>query len=576
LVLLDGLLQFRLALVACHVPWWVIFRDACVMAKGYRPVRRDQPFLLPPDMREWLPPDHPVWLVIGAVGHLDTSAAHAVRRTGGAGAAGYDPDMLVTLLIWAYANGVTSSRRIEGLCRTDVAFRVVCAGDTPDHVTIARFRAAFPDLAGELFTQVLMLCARLGMGAVGTIALDGTKITASASKAANRTEERLRKLAAQRAAEHAAADAAEDERFGPGRRGDEVPPDAVAPGSRDERIRQALADLEAERQAAQKQQDAQAKEYLQAAAAGQAPAGQVPAAAQVAAARLRLEHAEAAQRDLIAAREQRDAQARAAGHRGFRGRRPVPVAQAPAVRRARARLDQAGARAGEQERKAAVKKGHGPVRNVTDPHSRLMPVRGGGFIQGYNAQNVTSKDGLIIATELTDDTTDTAWFAPMLAAALDAAALITANQPPPASSTAPVRDGGIGLFLADAGYCSEHNLTLPGPDRLIATGKHRDLEKRARSGAGSAGSPRSGAVTAMAARLATEEGITAYRQRGHIAETPHGHIKHNMRFRQLTMRGKSKAAAEWRFTCAVHNLLKTITTSHLTPATLASLATRPA
>jgi Transposase DDE domain len=80
----------------------------------------------------------------------------------------------------------------------------------------------------------------------------------------------------------------------------------------------------------------------------------------------------------------------------------------------------------------------------------------------------------------------------------------------------------------------------------------------------------------MAARLATEEGITAYRQRGHIAETPHGHIKHNMRFRQLTMRGKSKAAAEWRFTCTVHNLLKTITTSHLTPATLASLATWPA
>jgi hypothetical protein len=107
---------------------------------------------------------------------------------------------------------VTSSRRIGALCRTDVAFRVICAGDVPDHVTIARFRAAFPGVAQELFTRVLMLCARLGMGKTGTVALDGTKVAANAAEAANRTEEALRKLAA----EHAAADADEDERFGEG------------------------------------------------------------------------------------------------------------------------------------------------------------------------------------------------------------------------------------------------------------------------------------------------------------------------------------------------------------------------
>ena len=551
------------------------------MAKGYRPVQRDQPFLLPPDMREWLPDDHAVWLVIGAVDRLDTSAVHAVRRTGGAGARGYDPQMLVTLLIWSYACGVTSSRRIEELCRTDVAFRVICAGDVPDHVTIARFRAAFPDLAQELFTQVLMLCARLGMGAVGTVALDGTKIAANASKAANRTEERLRALAAQRAGEHAAADAAEDERFGEGRRGDRLPPGGAGGGSRDERISKALAELEAEREAAQAARDAQARAYLDAAAAGKTPGGHVPDAAQVRAAQARLERAEAAQRALIEAREQRDAQARAAGHRGFRGRRPVPVNQAPAVRRARAELERAQARAAEQAREAAAKKGPGPARNITDPGSRLMPVRGGGFIQGYNAQNVTSADGLIIATQLTQDTTDTAWFGPMLTAALDAATLITTHQPPQASSTAAQdsttgRDYLIELFLADAGYCSEGNLTIPGPDRLIATGKHRDLEKRARAGTSPEDSARGEATAAMAARLATEEGITAYRQRGHIAETPHGHIKHNMGFRQLSMRGMPKAAAEWHFAATVHNLFKAITTGHLTPAALVSLAPQPA
>ena len=88
-----------------------------------------------------------------------------------------------------------------------------------------------------------MLCARLGMGAVGTVALDGTKITANASKAANRTEERAAGTGPrQRAGEHADADAAEDERFGEGRRGDRLPPGGAGGGSRDERIRRALAE----------------------------------------------------------------------------------------------------------------------------------------------------------------------------------------------------------------------------------------------------------------------------------------------------------------------------------------------
>ena len=118
------------------------------MAKRYRPVDRDQPFLFPPDMREWLPPDHPVHLVITVVeDHLDTSAFHACRRTGGAGTAGYDPDMLATVLAWAYAHEVTSSRRIEELCRTDVAFRLICAGNLPDHSTVARFAAFDADAA---------------------------------------------------------------------------------------------------------------------------------------------------------------------------------------------------------------------------------------------------------------------------------------------------------------------------------------------------------------------------------------------------------------------------------------------
>jgi hypothetical protein len=189
----------------------------------------------------------------------------------------------------------------------------------------------------------------------------------------------------------------------------------------------------------------------------------------------------------------------------------------------------------------------------------------------------------------------------MIAAAAAAAALIIANQPPapagegdnaPASARENGGDAGaaghgdsdgegdssgIGLVLADAGYLSKDNLTASGPDRLIATGKRRKLERTARqapAAGSSAGSQHDEEqpIAAMTARLATPEGITAYRQRGHIAETPHGHIKHNMGFRQLSVRGKAKASGEWRFACTVHNLFKAITTGHLTAAALAALA----
>ena len=536
------------------------------MAKGYRPVRRDQPFLLPPDMREWLGAGHPVWLVIDAVRQLDTSAAHRLRRTGGRGTAGYDPDMLVTLLVWAYACGVTSSRRIEAACRTDVAFRVICAGDVPDHVTVARFRAGFPLLAGELFMQVLVLCARLGMGKLGTVALDGMKIAASASKDANRTEEGLRKLAAARVAEHAAADAAEDELFGQGRRGDELPPGT---GSRAERIAAALRDLEAERIAAEQARDqageASAQAFRQRRAAGQPP-GTPPAAQAVALAEETLAKARAQRAAQLGELEKRYAagQVRRGKAAGVEDYCRVRAARA-AVGRARARQDKAAAAAARRHKD---RKGPGPVRNITDPHSRLMPVRGGGFIQGYNAQNLTSSDGLIIATQLTQDTTDTRWFGPMLRAAQDAATIISAHHPPAADPA----HNSIGLILADAGYCSEANLTIPGPDRLIAAGKHHNLEKAARGQETTSPQTAGPATTAMRERLKTTDGITAYRQRGHIAETPHGNIKHNMRFRKLTMRGLAKATAEWTFTATVHNLLKALAADRLTSHALTTPA----
>ena len=131
-------------------------------------------------------------------------------------------------------------------------------------------------------------------------------------------------------------------------------------------------------------------------------------------------------------------------------------------------------------------------------------------------------------------------------------------------------------MLVDAGYCSEANMTCAGPDRLIAVGRGRDLEQAARD-PGSGGPGRGGPATrAMRERLATPEGIAAYRQRGHIAETPHGHIKHHLGLRQLSVRGKRKAAAEWTFAAAVHNLFKALSAGQLTGQALDALTETPA
>jgi Transposase and inactivated derivatives len=137
------------------------------MARTYRPVDREQEFLLPPVMTDWLPEEHLVWFVIEAVKRLDTAAFHRRAKLGGVGRRGYDPDMLLTLFIYAMAHGEPSSRRIERLCHTDVAFRIICAQDVPDHTVLARFRknhqAALTDLLGES----LVLAAELGMVSLG-------------------------------------------------------------------------------------------------------------------------------------------------------------------------------------------------------------------------------------------------------------------------------------------------------------------------------------------------------------------------------------------------------------------------
>src|SRR5215217_1550274 len=189
------------------------------MAPSFVACDREQSFLLPPDVRDWLPEDHFAWFVIEAVDRIDMAALYAAYREDGRCRPAYEPAMMLALLLYAYARGTRSSRMIERACVEDVAFRVVAAQQRPDHATVARFIERHERALAGLFGEVLLLCARSGLAKGGVIAIDGTKVQANASRDANVDYEQL---AHEIIEEAKAIDAAEDELYGD-RRGDELP-----------------------------------------------------------------------------------------------------------------------------------------------------------------------------------------------------------------------------------------------------------------------------------------------------------------------------------------------------------------
>src|SRR5919197_3366526 len=213
------------------------------MPQNFLTCDRDQALLLPPDLRDWLPEDHLAWFVIEAIEELDLEPFYSTYRADGHGRAAHDPKMMLTLLAYAYCVGERSSRGIERRCREDVAFRVICANQAPDHATIARFRVRHQEALADLFGQVLGLCADAGLVEVGVLAVDGTKLEASASNHATRSYEQI---AAEILAEAGRIDAAEDELYGSAR-GDELPEGLRTPNGRRAWLRQAKEELERER-----------------------------------------------------------------------------------------------------------------------------------------------------------------------------------------------------------------------------------------------------------------------------------------------------------------------------------------
>ena len=235
------------------------------MSKTYLPYDPDQQLLLPAALREWLPDDHLAYFISDVVDQLDLSSVTARYEGERRGGPPYHPRMMVKVLLYGYCVGVASSRRIAQRLHEDIAFRVLAANNTPDFRTISDFRKDHLGALAGLFLQVLAFCQRAGLVKLGHVALDGAKVRANASRHKAMSYRRMKEKEAQLAAEVAEllrraqeVDDEEDRRYGKDKRGDELPEELAFREGRLEKIREAMAALEAEAQAAA---EAEGKEH---------------------------------------------------------------------------------------------------------------------------------------------------------------------------------------------------------------------------------------------------------------------------------------------------------------------------
>jgi len=232
------------------------------MGKTFRSYDMNQQLLLPPDLRQWLRPEHLALYVSDVVESLDLSGILNVYEEGdGRGRSPYHPALMVKLLVYGYCTGKMSSRKLEQATYDDVAFRVLSCNQQPDHDSIAGFRKRHLQELGRLFVQVLQLCERAGLVKLGQVAIDGTKIKANASKYQSLSYARMQDAEQELAAEVARLlgeaqhiDEEEDKLYGKGKRGDELPEELRDRETRLAKIRALKAELEEEAKATAAQQ----------------------------------------------------------------------------------------------------------------------------------------------------------------------------------------------------------------------------------------------------------------------------------------------------------------------------------
>jgi transposase len=503
------------------------------MPQNFFDCDREQAFLMPPSLRDWLPADHLAWFVIETVRPLDLDAFYAAYRADGLGRAAYDPSVMVCVLTYAYSTKEYSSRGIERHCRQDIAYRVITGNRVPDHATVARFVRRHRMPLADLFTQVLELCGRAGLVRSGVVAVDGTKLRGSASRDVNADYGQIAREIIETAIN---TDETEDDEHGQ-HRGDELPEEL----STDEGRRAWLARELAARPAS----DREIGEDGESGPGYEFDAERIVARVQG--------------RDgwLLDAKRQLD-QAR------WQDPAPVPRSREQRLWDAGRRLDedldakrQANA-AYEHYRETAIDalgrklsryrmKPYTPPQtpdgtvNLTDPDARLM-MGHKMFVQGYNAQAVVTEDQIVIAAEVTTEPIDFGQLAPMIAA--------TDRE----LETARISDGPQ-VVVADAGYWNERTmdqLAIRGVAVLIPPDSGKRKGNRTDQRPGWDG----GRYSWMRQLLASDHGGELYRKRKQSIEPVFGHTKHNRKFTQFHRRGRGLVRTEWRLLMMTHNLGK--------------------
>jgi transposase len=488
---------------------------------------------MPPSLRDWVPEGHLVWTVLDAVAELDLSAMYADYREDGRGRPAYEPSMMVALLLYAYARGNRSSRAIERACIEDVAYRVVTGNLAPDHSTIAEFRCRHERPLGEVFSGVLGLCARAGLGSVGVVAIDGTKMAANASTNTNRD---FVQIAREILAEAAEIDRREDELYG-SERGDELPEQLRTREGRRQALREAKERLAREREHAEES----------------APDEERPVTVEL------------DPRQFVTRPQGRRAWVRE-GRRALeaeREREARPIAKErtdrlfEACRRLEQELDvehashaaydawRARGIAADGSRRMApgMVKPHEPVlmpsglMNLTDHDSRPMRTHGYAPLQGYNAQLAVNERQIVIAAELTTDSPDFGHLEPMVRAVQRELRGVELGDPR--------------VVLADAGYWHQRQMQqIAGEGIQVLVPPDSSLRRGARPGW------TGGLYDVMRRVLATPDGHALYRQRQATIEPVFGQLKFNRQIRRFQRRGRAACRSEWRLIAATHNLLK--------------------
>lgn len=480
--------------------------------KSYRPYNPSQSYLLPPSPSEWLPEGHLVYFVLDLVEGLDLSAIERkLQAKDPRGERSYAPRMMTALLVYGYATGVFSSRRIARATYEDVGFRVLAANEHPHFTTVHAFHSMHREALAALFYQVLRTCQKAGLAKLGQVAIDGTKMKANASKHKAMSHERMLKDEARLKAEIEAllaraanADAAEDAEYGVGKEPEDVPAELQRREDRLAKIRAAREALEQEAAAARAAELIAMADDLRAKVADPTTSPRDQAAFTT----------RAAQHDQHAAELDDD------------DRDPPPPGSDDDLPRHTPPTDPDGTPKPTAQ------------RNFTDPDSRIM-LRDGGFLQAYNAQIAVDEDHqIIVAAAVGNQAPDAEYFEPMLERIVDNCDAV------PTCITA-----DAGYFSADNVHAAEHMGTEP----FIAVGRHRrdgtpDTLPIFKSG--------SEELVRMRATLLSPRGRAIYARRKSTVEPVFGQIRAARGFHHFSFRCLFKTRCEWLFVCLTHNLLK--------------------